>query len=119
MWRCSYTAEEAFKEITDPEIEYRNSVRKAVGDLGRRVKENADRARDAAEALQQEISEQIDDIEGRIDDLEKTLAGEAYYRLLAYERFGVTADIQYMRDRAGAGDSPEGFIFGIRTDTRF
>jgi hypothetical protein len=72
-YRYLDSAEQAFKDITNPEIEYRNSVRKAISDMGR-VRENADRARDAAEALQQEISEQIADIEGKIDDLEKTLA---------------------------------------------
>lgn len=78
-YRYLDSAEAAYTEITDPEIEYNNSVEKAVRDLRERVRQNADHAKAEAKEIHREIGEQIDDINQKCEDLEKTLAdGEGY-----------------------------------------
>jgi chromosome segregation ATPase len=73
-YRYLDSAETAYREITDPDIEYSNSVDKAVSDLKERVCLNADHAKATAKDIHREIGEQIDDIKQKCRDLEKTLA---------------------------------------------
>jgi chromosome segregation ATPase len=73
-YRYLDSAETAYREITDPEIEYNNSVEKAVSDLKERVCRSADHAKATAKDIHREISEQIGDINRKCQDLEKTLA---------------------------------------------
>jgi hypothetical protein len=73
-YRYLDSAETAYREITDPEIEYNNSVEKAVSDLNERVCRSADHAKATAKDIHREIGEQIDDISQKCRDLEKTLA---------------------------------------------
>ena len=52
-------------------------------------------------------------------DVNNSHVGEAYYRAVIGEYFAVTADIQYMRDKNKEGDSPKGWIFGLRAAAEF
>ena len=73
-YRYLDSAETAYREITEPEIEYNNSVEKAVSDLNERVCLSADHAKATAKEIHREIGEQIADISQKCRDLEKTLA---------------------------------------------
>ena len=52
-------------------------------------------------------------------DIESTRVAEGYYRLAIVDRFGLTADLQYMHDDKKSGADPEGFVFGLRADLDF
>jgi DNA repair exonuclease SbcCD ATPase subunit len=78
-YRYLDSAEAAYKEITDPEVEYHNSVDKAVSDLSERVQQNADNAKDEAKKIRGDTRDQINEINRKRKDLEKTLAdGQGY-----------------------------------------
>jgi porin len=47
-------------------------------------------------------------------DLLRSQVIEGYYRLAVNTVFSVTGDVQHMIDRRTAGESPEGFILGLR-----
>ena len=55
-------------------------------------------------------------------DIENSHVFEAYYRL-GFNDLGLTADIQYMKDRRtgidSVQDNPSGWIFGLRADIEF
>ena len=78
-YRYLDSAVQAYKEITDTEIEYHHSVEKAVSDLRGPVRQQARNAIEAAKEVQREIHQQINDIHQKREDLEKTLAdGQGY-----------------------------------------
>lgn len=52
-------------------------------------------------------------------DVNHSLVAESYYRLALNDEFALTADIQYMKDDVRTGDSPEGWIFGLRAVVGF
>jgi hypothetical protein len=52
-------------------------------------------------------------------DIAKSHVAEAYYRWQLGEVFGLTADVQYMRDDYKASDGPNGWIFGLRATAEF
>lgn len=44
---------------------------------------------------------------------------EGYYRFALNDIFSLTADVQYLKDKLKIGDSPSGFIYGIRMTAEF
>ncbi|HKI49947.1 MAG TPA: carbohydrate porin, partial [Desulfobacteria bacterium] len=44
---------------------------------------------------------------------------EIYGRIAVTSIFAVTGDVQYMKDAMAEGDSPEGWIFGLRVTAEF
>lgn len=44
---------------------------------------------------------------------------EVYGRFSIYNIFGVTGDVQYMKDSMVVGESPGGWIFGLRLTAEF
>ena len=58
-------------------------------------------------------------LRGGNQGLRATHVAEAYYRLVAFEHFALTADAQYMFDDLRAGGGPRGFILGLRATVEF
>jgi hypothetical protein len=52
-------------------------------------------------------------------DVNHTDVVEVYGRFAFYDYFAVTGDVQYMKDSMAVGDSPSGWIFGIRLTAEF
>ena len=52
-------------------------------------------------------------------DVDKTDVFEIYGRFALNDTFAVTGDIQYMKDSMDEGDSPSGWIFGLRVTAEF
>ena len=52
-------------------------------------------------------------------DIDASQVAEAYYRWQLGEVFGLTADVQYMRDDYKAGGGPRGWVFGFRAAAEF
>jgi hypothetical protein len=52
-------------------------------------------------------------------DVKRTRVAEVYYRFVVNPYFAVTADAQYMVDDTTTGQSPHGWIFGIRMTATF
>lgn len=52
-------------------------------------------------------------------DLDHTDVFEVYGRFALNDIFAVTGDIQYMKDSLKEGDSPKGWIFGVRVTAEF
>ena len=52
-------------------------------------------------------------------DVDKTDVFEIYGRFALNEIFAITGDIQYMKDSMKVGDSPDGWIFGLRATAEF
>ncbi|MCP4576589.1 MAG: carbohydrate porin [Deltaproteobacteria bacterium] len=52
-------------------------------------------------------------------DVDYTDVFEVYGRIAFSNIFGVTGDIQYMKDSMVVGDSPKGWIFGLRLTAEF
>lgn len=52
-------------------------------------------------------------------DVDKTQVAEAYYRFVLNDYFALTADVQHMKDDFKEGDSPKGWIFGLRAAAEF
>jgi len=51
--------------------------------------------------------------------IDKTQVAEAYARIVLSEIFAFTLDVQWMKDDLAAGDSPKGFIYGVRMTAEF
>ena len=47
-------------------------------------------------------------------DIDNSQVFEAYVRFLLNTFFALTADVQYLKDDMRAGESPDGFIVGLR-----
>ncbi len=58
-------------------------------------------------------------IDGGNQDVEHTDVCEAYGRIAINNILAVTGDVQYMKDKKTAGESPEGLIFGLRLTGEF
>jgi len=52
-------------------------------------------------------------------DLDHTDVFEAYGRFALNDIFAITGDVQYMKDSMKEGDSPAGWIFGLRATAEF
>ena len=52
-------------------------------------------------------------------DVDHTDVFEAYGRFALNDIFAATGDVQYMKDSMKAGDSPDGWIFGLRLTAEF
>jgi len=52
-------------------------------------------------------------------EVDKTDVFEVYGRFALNEIFAITGDIQYMKDTLKEGDSPDGWIFGLRATAEF
>ena len=52
-------------------------------------------------------------------DVDHTAVFEVYGRFALNDIFAVTGDVQYMKDAMKAGNSPEGWIFGLRATAEF
>jgi porin len=52
-------------------------------------------------------------------DIDDTHVAEAYVRFALHKYFGLTLDVQYMRDNYKAGDDIKGFIYGVRAVAEF
>jgi hypothetical protein len=44
---------------------------------------------------------------------------EAYVRVALNEYLALTGNVQYMKDNMKEGDSPDGWIFGLRATVEF
>jgi hypothetical protein len=51
--------------------------------------------------------------------IDKTQVAEAYARIVLNYIFALTLDVQWMKDDLAAGDSPKGFIYGVRMTAEF
>ena len=58
-------------------------------------------------------------LNGANQDIKASRVAEAYYRWQLGEVFGLTADVQYMRDDYKAGGGPRGWVFGLRAVAGF
>ena len=58
-------------------------------------------------------------LQGGNRKVDKTDVFEIYARFALTAVFAVTGDVQYMKDSMKKGDSPEGWIFGIRATAEF
>lgn len=59
-------------------------------------------------------------LDGGNQEISGTHVTELYYKVGISERLSVTADVQYLRDNVRAGgDSPHGYIFGMRSTFEF
>jgi len=58
-------------------------------------------------------------LEGGNQDLDNAYVFETYIRFLLSEYFAVTADLQYQDNNMKQGDSPSGFISGVRCVVEF
>jgi Carbohydrate-selective porin, OprB family len=56
---------------------------------------------------------------GGNQDLDKTYVFETYVRFLLNDYFAITADLQYQDNKMKQGDSPSGFISGLRCVIEF
>ncbi|MGM0427644.1 MAG: carbohydrate porin [Thermodesulfobacteriota bacterium] len=52
-------------------------------------------------------------------DVDKTDVFEVYGRFALNDIFAITGDVQYMKDSMKVGDSPDGWIFGLRATAEF
>jgi len=52
-------------------------------------------------------------------DLDHTDVFEVYGRFVLNDIFAITGDVQYMKDSMKVGDSPSGWIFGLRATAEF
>lgn len=52
-------------------------------------------------------------------DVDHTDVFEMYGRFALNDIFAVTGDVQYMKDSKNAGDSPDGWVFGLRATAEF
>jgi len=52
-------------------------------------------------------------------DVDHTDVFEAYGRFSLNDIFAITGDVQYMKDSMNVGDSPSGWIFGLRATAEF
>ncbi|MBT6505024.1 MAG: porin [Deltaproteobacteria bacterium] len=52
-------------------------------------------------------------------DVDKTDVFEIYGRFALNDIFAITGDVQYMKDSMKVGDSPDGWIFGLRATAEF
>jgi len=52
-------------------------------------------------------------------DVDHTDVFEVYSRFGLTDIFAITADVQYMKDSMNVGDSPDGWIFGLRMTAEF
>jgi len=52
-------------------------------------------------------------------DIDNSQVFEAYVRFLLNEFFALTADVQYLKDDMKVGDSPDGFVTGLRLVVEF
>jgi hypothetical protein len=52
-------------------------------------------------------------------DVDHTDVFEVYGRFALNDIFAITGDVQYMKDSMKAGDSPNGWIFGVRATAEF
>jgi len=58
-------------------------------------------------------------LRGGNKDVNHTDVFEVYCRFALNDIFAVTGDVQYMKDSMKAGDSPKGWIFGLRMTAEF
>jgi hypothetical protein len=58
-------------------------------------------------------------LEGGNQDLDNAYVFETYVRFLLNEYFAITADLQYQDNKMKQGDSPSGFISGVRCVVEF
>jgi porin len=58
-------------------------------------------------------------LEGGNLDVDHSDVFEVYGRFALNDIFAVTGDVQYMKDSIKAGDSPDGWIFGLRMTAEF
>ena len=56
---------------------------------------------------------------GGNQDLDNADVFEAYVRFLLNKYFAITADLQYQDNKMKQGDSPSGFIYGVRCVVEF
>ncbi len=56
---------------------------------------------------------------GGNQDVDHTHVFETYVRVALNDIFAITGDVQYMKDSMKAGDSPDGWIFGLRATAEF
>ena len=56
---------------------------------------------------------------GGNQDLDNTYVFETYVRFLLNDYFAITADLQYQENKMKQGDSPSGFISGVRCVVEF
>jgi hypothetical protein len=56
---------------------------------------------------------------GGNQDVDHTHVFETYVRVALNHMFAITGDVQYMKDSMKAGDSPGGWIFGLRATAEF
>ena len=52
-------------------------------------------------------------------NIETSQVAEAYYRLQLGESFGLTGDLQYLRDDYKGGGGPSGWIYGVRLTVEY
>jgi len=58
-------------------------------------------------------------VNGGNQNVDYTHVFETYVRFALNDIFAITGDIQYMKDSMKAGDSPNGWIFGLRATAEF
>jgi porin len=58
-------------------------------------------------------------IEGGNQDLDSAYVFETYVRFLLNDYFAITADLQYQDNKMKQGESPSGFIYGVRCVVEF
>ncbi len=58
-------------------------------------------------------------LSGANSGIDKTQVAEAYARFMLNEIFALTLDTQWIKDKYVAGDSPKGFIYGVRMTAEF
>jgi hypothetical protein len=56
---------------------------------------------------------------GGNQDLDTTYVFETYVRFLFNDYFAITGDLQYQDNKMKQGDSPSGFIYGVRCVVEF
>ncbi|MCD6294563.1 MAG: carbohydrate porin [Deltaproteobacteria bacterium] len=58
-------------------------------------------------------------LRGGNQDVDHTDVFEVYGRFALNDIFAITGDVQYMKDSMDVGDSPDGWIFGLRATAEF
>jgi hypothetical protein len=58
-------------------------------------------------------------LEGGNLDIDEAHVAEGYVRVQLHDYFACTADVQYMKDQMKNGQSPEGWIYGLRVTSEF